>query len=214
LQTRHTAREPTYGAKSGFPVGRRRARRPGDDLILKHDDKGSTLTFGPYVERVGQHWVKSYWGGDRLLARRTDGGTLRYYHQDRLGSTRLITDDNANLVQRNDYTPLGQPLTPPLDDDRLWTGRRTDHDTGLIDMNARNYDPELGQFISPDSILPDPFDPESLNRYAYVGNNFPNYGDPSGHMKMSVDMRKDQQAQYPFQISWYQWDQTRCGGFQ
>jgi RHS repeat-associated protein len=104
----------------------------------------------------------------------------------------MITDERANPVARQDYTPLGQPLTPPADDDRLWTGRRTEHDTGLIDLDARHYDPELGQFTTPDSILPDPHDPESLNRYAYAGNNFPKYSDPSGHMKMSVDLKKDQ----------------------
>jgi hypothetical protein len=39
----------------------------------------------------------------------------------------------------------------------------------------------LGRFISPDTIVPDPANPQSLNRYAYVGNNPLKYTDPSGH---------------------------------
>jgi len=48
-------------------------------------------------------------------------------------------------------------------------------------MGARMYDPELGRFISPDTIIPDPGNPQDLNRYAYVRNNPLAYVDPSGH---------------------------------
>ncbi|MFP4345125.1 MAG: RHS repeat-associated core domain-containing protein, partial [Anaerolineales bacterium] len=47
--------------------------------------------------------------------------------------------------------------------------------------NARYYDPALGRFISADTIVPDPANPQSLNRYAYVYNNPLKYTDPSGH---------------------------------
>ena len=47
--------------------------------------------------------------------------------------------------------------------------------------NARYYDPLLRRFISPDTIVPDPGDPQSLNRYSYVRNNPVNRADPSGH---------------------------------
>ena len=48
-------------------------------------------------------------------------------------------------------------------------------------MGARMYDPELGRFISPDSIVPDFSNPQSLNRYSYVLNNALKYTDPTGH---------------------------------
>jgi hypothetical protein len=48
-------------------------------------------------------------------------------------------------------------------------------------MGARWYDPALGRFISPDSIVPQPGNPQSLNRYSYVLNNPLKYTDPSGH---------------------------------
>lgn len=48
-------------------------------------------------------------------------------------------------------------------------------------MGARWYDAELGRFISPDSIVPDPINPQNFNRYAYVLNNPIKYTDSTGH---------------------------------
>ncbi len=39
----------------------------------------------------------------------------------------------------------------------------------------------LGRCLSPDSIVPNAANPQSLNRYAYVGNNPLRYTDPTGH---------------------------------
>ncbi|MFN8457466.1 MAG: M23 family metallopeptidase [Anaerolineae bacterium] len=46
------------------------------------------------------------------------------------------------------------------------------------------YATYLNQFISPDPIVPDYFDPQSLNKYSYARNNPIRYVDPSGY---SVD---------------------------
>lgn len=46
---------------------------------------------------------------------------------------------------------------------------------------ARWYDPYLNRFIQPDTIVPDPSDPQSLNRFAYARNNPLRFIDPSGH---------------------------------
>jgi RHS repeat-associated protein len=51
----------------------------------------------------------------------------------------------------------------------------------LIEMGVRRYDPQLGRFISPDTIIPDPQNPQSFNRYSYVRNNPVKYQDPTGH---------------------------------
>jgi hypothetical protein len=39
----------------------------------------------------------------------------------------------------------------------------------------------LGRFLQPDPIVPEPGNPQALNRYAYVYNNPLRYTDPSGH---------------------------------
>jgi GH24 family phage-related lysozyme (muramidase) len=50
-----------------------------------------------------------------------------------------------------------------------------------MDYRSRWYDPELGRFISPDTIIPNAANPQSWNRYAYVLNSPIRYNDPSGH---------------------------------
>jgi hypothetical protein len=40
----------------------------------------------------------------------------------------------------------------------------------------------MGRFISPDTIIPDPANPQSLNKYSYCLNNPLKYTDPSGHV--------------------------------
>jgi hypothetical protein len=49
-------------------------------------------------------------------------------------------------------------------------------------MGARWYEPSLGRWISADTIVPDPANPQSLNRYSYVYNNPLVYVDDSGHI--------------------------------
>jgi len=46
--------------------------------------------------------------------------------------------------------------------------------------------PEIGRFVSPDTIVPNPQNPQSFNRYAYALNNPIKYNDPSGHWFESV----------------------------
>jgi hypothetical protein len=43
------------------------------------------------------------------------------------------------------------------------------------------YSPLLGRFLSADSIVPRPGDPQSLNRFSYVSNSPLSRVDPSGH---------------------------------
>jgi hypothetical protein len=48
-------------------------------------------------------------------------------------------------------------------------------------MGARWYDQSIGRFVQPDTIIPNLYNPQNLNRYAYALNNPVKYRDPSGH---------------------------------
>ena len=48
-------------------------------------------------------------------------------------------------------------------------------------MAACWYSPTLGRFISADSVVPDPANPQSYNRYSYALNRVLNFTDPTGH---------------------------------
>jgi pyocin large subunit-like protein len=44
-------------------------------------------------------------------------------------------------------------------------------------------------FTQPDTLLPDPYDPQALNRYSYALNNPLRYNDPSGHyIESGIDL--------------------------
>jgi RHS repeat-associated protein len=55
-------------------------------------------------------------------------------------------------------------------------------DFGLYFYNARWYDPTLGRFAQPDSLIPEQSQgAQAWDRYAYVNNNPVRYNDPTGH---------------------------------
>lgn len=121
-----------------------------------------------------------YYLGDKLIAER-EGSTLRYFHQDSLSSTSLITDASGGSLGTIKYAPFGDSRNSQgnLGTDILFTGQRLD-DTGLYYYGARYYDSNIGRFISPDKLVQSHNDPQSLNRYSYVRNNPLKYVDPTG----------------------------------
>jgi len=105
-----------------------------------------------------------------------------YYHGDHLGSSNVITDASGQLAQYCEYTPYGTLARNEGTNvtNYKFTGKELDS-TGLYYYGARYYDPEIGRFITPDTIVQAPFNPQTLNRYTYCNNNPLNYVDPSGH---------------------------------
>ncbi|MBC7251432.1 MAG: RHS repeat-associated core domain-containing protein [Anaerolineae bacterium] len=81
--------------------------------------------------------------------------------------------------------------TGTLPTDFGFTGQRNEGTIGLYDYRARYYDPALGRFVSADTVVPNPGDPQDLNRYAYVRNNPLRYTDPSGYCIPGVNCPDD-----------------------
>jgi len=97
----------------------------------------------------------------------------------------LVSGSLARYEPYGGYRTKPPATVNPDISDRGFTGHRQNntgtYDFGLVYMNARYYHPQLGRFVSPDSIVPDPANPQSHNRYAYVRNSPISYTDPSGH---------------------------------
>ncbi|RLJ22616.1 hypothetical protein DJ030_00910 [bacterium endosymbiont of Escarpia laminata] len=115
----------------------------------------------------------------------------RYLHKDALGSVDTITDSHGAIIARMGYTPFGQRRAvngQEIDQsfqrkltNRGYTGHEQIDNIGLIHMNARLYDPEIGRFLSADIYIQEPGLSQNFNRYIYVMNNPLKYNDPSGH---------------------------------
>lgn len=111
-----------------------------------------------------------------------------YRHGDHLGSSVLVTkasgSGEALVLSRAVYAPYGGAVgaAPP---ERGFNGRQRDGATGLYDYGARWYDPSTGRFLQPDSLVPDPLRPASLNRYAYAEGGPVDRVDPTGHASIS-----------------------------
>ena len=105
-------------------------------------------------------------------------GVITYYHQDRLGSTRLATDEDGEVVGEFKSLPFGQIIVN--DDVRFgFTGKEQDS-SGDYYFGARYYDPDTGRFISVDPV-------RDNHAFAYVSNNPMNYIDPTGMFEIVPD---------------------------
>jgi RHS repeat-associated protein len=67
-----------------------------------------------------------------------------------------------------------------------FTQQERDSETGLDYMHARYFASMQGRFTSADTVGGSIGNPQSLNRYAYVGNNPMNFSDPTGHDRFSA----------------------------
>ncbi len=119
--------------------------------------------------------------GGQLLAT-LEGGTTTYHQRDHL-SVRVTTDAAGTKIGEGGHYPFG--------DAQAWyeTGtttkwKFTSYERDGESLNdyamARYYANRLGRFHSPDLLASPIADPQSLNRYAYVGNDPVNFVDPLG----------------------------------
>ncbi len=147
---------------------------------------GTTTVYigGIYEQDVPSGVTRSqYLFNGKVIAQRTNTGTnpLVYLHGDQMGSVSVATDGNGAILDQQEYGPWGTIRSGSLSETTLsYTGQKRDG-TGLLYYGARYYDPAVGRFLSPDSIGTNLTNPQSLNRYAYVGNNPLNHTDPTGH---------------------------------
>ena len=125
-----------------------------------------------------------YAGGTRIALRPASDNVARWLLTDHLGSTAQTVSSNGTGEGEQRYMPFGldRHTSGSLNTAYRYTGQRIESNTDLYFYNSRWYDPIVGRFIQPDTIVPEPGNPQSLNRYSYVLNNPVKYTDPSGHV--------------------------------
>ena len=142
--------------------------------------------------------AKTYIAGIAVVTEPVSGGgaaDTMYMLRDHLGSTDVVTDATGAVTDRFSFDAWGKRrdvtwaafLNVPA---AIWQNGRitrgyTGHEQldpiGLVHMNGRVYDPELGRFLSADPFIQDATNLQALNPYSYVQNNPLSFTDPSGY---------------------------------
>ncbi|MCJ8273608.1 MAG: hypothetical protein MJK04_29935, partial [Psychrosphaera sp.] len=137
-------------------------KKPGNEVV-------STI----YVQGP-QGVVASYQSSSKSL----DVVKSRYFHQNHIGSSTLITDATGAEASRTVYEPYGEPNESESSGEQSFrqkfTGKELDSNSGLYYFGARYYDASIGRFISPDPAL------QTASPYLYAGNDPITNTDPSG----------------------------------
>jgi RHS repeat-associated protein len=131
--------------------------------------------------------VKKYYSIAGMMVATQDASGLQYLLTDHLGSVVAVTNASGTLTSQQRYLPFGGarsiPNSPIAGTDFTYTGQRMLDSGmgGIMDYKARFYSPYLNRFTQPDSIIPNPANPQTWNRFSYTINNPILYNDPDGH---------------------------------
>ncbi|BCJ43475.1 hypothetical protein GCM10010168_42150 [Actinoplanes ianthinogenes] len=154
--------------------------------LIRRDPTGATLYLPGGIEirkpKTGNATGTRYYshGGSTIAVRTPTALTwLVNDHQGTANAT--VTSDTSLSVTRRRTTPFGtdRGTTPTI-----WAGDKgfvggTRDNTGLTHLGAREYDSNLGRFISVDPMM-DLADPQQWAAYNYADDNPVTTSDPSG----------------------------------
>ncbi|MCX2832331.1 RHS repeat domain-containing protein [Microbulbifer thermotolerans] len=156
----------------------------------------------------GKYRWKRYLPGGGVFTYTTDADfnqqsfTEQYLLKDHIGSTDVVLDANGNILETMAFDPWGKrrdadwqaidisdlvasnySLLDSLTDTTTkgFTGHEMVDALGVIHMNGRIYDPELGRFLQADPFIDGVGDTQGYNRYSYVKGNPLTLTDPTGY---------------------------------
>ena len=134
------------------------------NMVLETIGLTTTLYIGNIYEKKDQNGTvtqkKVYYAGSLRVAVSTKVGTgswdVNFLLSDHLGSSSLTVDTSGGRVSEMRYSPWGSVryMDGNFPTDYTYTGQRSVTYINLIKMGVRWYDPALGRFTQPDSIVP------------------------------------------------------------
>ena len=133
--------------------------------VFHYDPQGHLIA---ETTSTGQAIADYVYVGDQLIAT-IRGGAPYYYHNDHLGTPRVLTDASGNIAWNATYTPFGmaQITVSTVENPFRLPGQYYDTETGLHYNWNRYYQPETGRYITPDPIGL----AGGINPFGYVGGN-------------------------------------------
>ncbi len=160
-----------------------------------------------YTLATNSYEFVTYLGGDAYSAPafiKSDGTTknIFYLHRDNQSSILAVSNAAGTVIERRLFDAWGQlakfekngvevaisslNASNGIFLDRGYTGHEHLLGVGLINMNARLYDPKLRRFLQTDNEVQDPTDAQNYNRYGYCLNNPFKFTDPSGNNPLLI----------------------------
>src|SRR6266851_5755132 len=156
----------------------------GSKVIAEYDN-------GAAVASPSREYI--YSGGVPLV--KIDSGGLTYYHADHL-SARLLTDSSGSILGQQGHFPFGEIWYETGTTSKFkFTTYERDAESGNDYAMARFHVNRLGRFSSPDALAGSNVNPQSLNRYSYVGNDPIRLIDPSGMLCEDTNGQQDPSCQ-------------------
>jgi RHS repeat-associated protein len=191
---------PLSGGMADFVFDSRNRLVQAGDTVYRYDAENQRIGVNQtqYVinsqDALSQVLVKTevdgtqtyYVYGLGLIGQESNGKYLSY-HFDFRGSTVALTDENAQVTERFQYSPYGvllsgdASITPFLFNGMY--GVMTDGN-GLYYMRARFYSPKIKRFVNQDVLLGTVSEGQTLNRYAFVTGQPVSFVDPFGLAKV------------------------------
>ncbi|WP_093838672.1 RHS repeat-associated core domain-containing protein [Streptomyces aidingensis] len=155
--------------------------------VLRRDATGTTL-YLPGMElrqETGSTSVEGsryYSFGGSTVALRTAADGVRFLASDHQGTAQLAIDPATGQTVQRRFTPYGGERGTPTGTwpgEKGFVGGTLDPSTGLTHLGAREYDPDLGKFLSVDPLI-DYASPQQMNGYGYANNSPVTLSDPTG----------------------------------
>ncbi|MBI2650463.1 hypothetical protein HYX04_04055 [Candidatus Woesearchaeota archaeon] len=110
-------------------------------------------------------------------------GRKRYILPDHEGSVHIVLNESGDVIEENLFSPFAEPLQDVLENKFSYEAKEYDSLTKDYNFNFRMFSPNGPPiFNQPDSLIPNVYDPQSLNRYSFERNNPLKNTDPTGHI--------------------------------
>jgi len=136
-------------------------------------------------ELVGGAVTKTYtYGLQRISENQLVGSTWTptFYGYDGHGNVRFLASSAGAVGNTYQYDAFGMPVagTGTTLNSYLYSGERWDGNLGLYHLRARYYNQSTGRFETMDPYQGRVFNPGTLHKYIFTGNNPVNWVDTTG----------------------------------
>ncbi|MFD9741715.1 RHS repeat-associated core domain-containing protein [Umezawaea sp. NPDC059074] len=155
------------------------------DRLIRRDPAGTTLYLDGQEVRLTKATgaldaTRYYQHGGATVAMR-DAKGLTWLADDHQSTAQVAVASGALDVTTRRQLPFGAPRggLAAFPGEKGFVGGTTDASTGLTHLGAREYDPQLGRFLSVDPKM-DLTDPQQMQGYSYANNSPLTKFDPTG----------------------------------